>query len=145
MWPMVPTLTWGLFRSNFSLAMVAPTFLSGDQTDGVDGDLLASDPSDDLVGDRLRDLLVRVELHRVRGAALCARTQVGSVTEHVREGHLSSDHHAVAPLLVALPPPTTGVEVTEHIAHVVLGRDALDRHDRLQQHRRRSASRFLER
>src|SRR3954451_1561190 len=70
MWPMVPTFTWGLFRSNFSLAMVAPTFLSGDQTDGVDGDLLASDPSDDLVGDRLRDLLVRVELHRVRGAAL---------------------------------------------------------------------------
>src|SRR3954454_14964283 len=121
---MVPTLMWGLFRSNFSLAMVAPDFLSGIlrlrllQGVPVDGGcwvLLAPDPGDDLVGDGLRDLLVRVELHGVRGAALGARTQVGSVTEHVRQGHLGPDDHAVAALLGALDPSTTGVEVTEHV------------------------------
>src|SRR5438046_9222585 len=79
MWPMVPTFTWGLFRSNFSLAMVAPGFLSGIQNfrTGDGGRSLATDPGDDLVCDRLRDLLVRVELHRVRGPALGPRTKVG--------------------------------------------------------------------
>src|SRR5438270_6221546 len=55
MWPIVPTLRWGLERSNFCLAMAY---------------LLPSDPSDDLAGDRFRNLLIRVELHRVRRATL---------------------------------------------------------------------------
>ena len=51
--------------------------------------------------DVARHLLVAAELHRVRGAALGARPKVGSVTEHLREGHLRADGHGVAAGLLA--------------------------------------------
>src|SRR5436190_17948869 len=74
MCPIVPMFTWGLVRSNFFFDMCAP--------------LLSPDPRDDLAGQLLWDLLVRVELHRrVRGPALRARPQLGGVAEQLRQRH----------------------------------------------------------
>ena len=87
MWPMVPTLTWGLFRSNFSLAMALDP-LPCDVVVGLEGALrrlLAAHAGDDLFLHGCRRLLVDVELHRVRRATLGPRTQVGSVPEHLRQ------------------------------------------------------------
>src|SRR5437588_12853846 len=105
MWPVVPTLRWGFDRSNFFLARS-----------------LASHPGDDLAGDRLGNFLVGVELHRVRRATLGARTQVGSVAEHVRQGDLSPHHLAGAALLHSLDLPPPAGEVADDVSHVVLGR-----------------------
>src|SRR5271154_460411 len=99
---MVPTFTCGFVRSNFCLAIawLLPTPCHG--PDGPDASLsaiwcdpagprwggpglLPLRPSDDLLGNRLRNLVVRMELHRVRGATLGARTQVSRVAEHVGE------------------------------------------------------------
>src|SRR5438093_8421632 len=138
MWPIVPTLRWGLDRSNFCFAMS-----------------LASHAGHDLARDRLGNFLVGVELHGVRRATLGARTQVGSVAEHVREGHLCPDDLARPPLVHPgdlAPPPG---EVADDVAHVVLGRHHLNGHDRLEQdgaglacallerHRARDAERHL--
>ena len=49
---------------------------------------LAPEAGDDFLLHVGRHLLVRVELHGVRGPALGPRTEVGSVTEHLRERHL---------------------------------------------------------
>src|SRR5436305_3932575 len=70
-WPIVPTLTCGLERSNFCLAIVvlAPRYFRP-ATSGLLprqlARLLAPHPSHDLFGDRLGNFLVRVELHGVR-------------------------------------------------------------------------------
>src|SRR5687767_10071650 len=108
---------WGLSRSNFCFAMKGRSPYS----------LFAADPGDDLLGDRLGHLLVRVELHRVRGSALSARAQVGSVTEHLREGHLCLDNVAGAALLHALDATAPRREVANDVTHVVLRGDDLDR------------------
>src|SRR6266545_6063582 len=106
--------------------------------------LLAAHPADDLFLDGCWRLLVRIELHRVRRATLGARTQVGSVAEHLREGHVSTDDLAVAPLLHAADLAAAGREVTDDVTHVVLGSDDLDRHDRLEQDGMGPASGLLE-
>src|SRR5437588_13041283 len=74
MWPIVPTLTCGLVRSNFFLAIVAaPGFL-------LDLGLLY-----EFGGQVARDLGVVAEFHRGRGAALGHAPQVRHVSEHLRE------------------------------------------------------------
>ena len=72
---------------------------------------------------------------RVRRATLRARTQVGSVAEHVGQRYLGPHHVAVPPLLHALDLTPPGGQVADHVAHVVLRGDHLDGHDRLQEHR----------
>src|SRR5688500_17776920 len=68
-WPMVPTFTWGLVRSNFSLLIVAPlSFPLGLPSLGHD-----------LVGYLLRHLCVMRELHRVRRPTLRPGAKVGGV------------------------------------------------------------------
>src|SRR5882762_2259097 len=87
MCPMVPMLRWGLVRSNFFLAMVylgsvsCPWRLVGAASHRQV--LLTAHPGDDLARDRLGDLLVGVELHRVGRPPLCARAQIRSVAEHL--------------------------------------------------------------
>src|SRR5580692_2369672 len=112
---MVPTLTWGFVRSNFCLAIACYSLLSdgaplprrGDRTPlclvllrsvarNPWSGLLPLRPGDDLLGDRLGHLIIGVELHRVRGATLGARTQVSSVAEHVGQWNLCVDHVAAA-------------------------------------------------
>src|SRR6478735_11915914 len=124
---MVPMLRCGLVRSNLALAMAVPYSLSVCE-------LFAANALDDFFGDRLGNLLVRVELHGVRRATLGARTEVSSVAEHLSQGHLGIDHVRRATLLHPLDAATPRREVTDDVAHVVLGGDDLDRHDRLEQH-----------
>src|SRR5687767_12868504 len=45
------------------------------------------DARHDLFAHVVRGLLVAIEVHRIRGAPLRARTQVGGVAEHLGEGH----------------------------------------------------------
>src|SRR5690606_30946961 len=106
---------------------------------------LAPYPGDDLLLHGRRGLLVAVELHRVRGTTLRPRAQVGSVTEHLGEGDLGPDDLAVAPLLHAADATTAAVEVADDVAHVLLGRDDLDRHDGLEEDGLRPACGLLER
>src|SRR5437867_12446217 len=71
MWPIVPTLTCGLVRSNRFL----PIVLSFRK--------LASAAGGDRFGHVLRHLLVVGDFHRVAGAPLGHRAQIGRVAEHL--------------------------------------------------------------
>src|SRR3954451_24030 len=121
---MVPMLRCGLVRSNLALAMAVPCSLSVCE-------LFAANALDDFFGNRLRHLLVRVELHGVGRATLGARTQVGSVAEHLSQRDLTPYHVGGAALLHPLDTAPPRGEVADDVAHVVLGGDDLDRHDRL--------------
>src|SRR3954464_854352 len=127
---MVPTLRCGFVRSNFCFAMPLLPYLR-----------LARDQ---LGGNRLRNFFVTVELHRELGATLRHRAQVGRVAEHLRERDDGLDHLRVADGLEVLDAAAPRVEVAHHVAEVVLGRDHLDGHDRLEQLRLRALHRFLE-
>src|SRR5215210_1039420 len=100
---------------------------------------------DDLDGDRLRDFLVALELHGECCPALRRRPQVGCVAEHGRERHARPDRLRVAARLEALDAPAARVEVAHHVAEVLLRRDDLDGHHRLEQLRLRALHGFLER
>src|SRR5215211_5040736 len=121
---MVPMLRCGLVRSNLALAMAVPYSLAVRE-------LFAANALDDFFGDRLGNLLVRVELHGVRRATLGARAEVSSVAEHLSEGDLSPYHVRRAALLHPLDPAAPRREVTDDVTHVVLGGDDLDVLDRL--------------
>src|ERR1044072_4748131 len=114
---MVPTLRCGLGRSNFCLAI--PSFLP-----------LAL-RADELACDRLRHFLIAIELHGERCPALRRRAQVGCITKHGCQRDTRPDRLRVAARLQALDTPTARVEVSHHVAEVLLGGDDLDGHDRL--------------
>src|SRR5215213_11908935 len=116
---MVPMLTCGLLRSNFCFAIYSSVL----RALGVD----------DLARDRLRHVLVAIELHGERGPALRRRAQVGCITEHGCERDAGLDGLRVAARLDALDAPAARVEVAEDVAEVVLGRHDLDRHHGLEQ------------
>ncbi len=81
------------------------------------------------------NLVVAVELHRVRGATLAHRAQVGGVPEHLRQRHARDDLDRVTTTLLTLDPSTTAREVTDDIADVILRRDDGDGEDGLEQRR----------
>src|ERR687890_698131 len=106
---MVPMLTCGLVRSNLALATVGSSccgfsdqWICGTRwrsaVDAADR-LLAANLLDDLVGDVLGNLGVRVELHRVRRLTGGLGPQVPNVPEHLGHRHKGLDH-AVARALV---------------------------------------------
>src|SRR3954451_22801246 len=94
----------GFVRSNFALAMMVRLAVLKGWSKRCAGrawyvrvepsGLLAADAGHDLECDRLRDLLVGVELHGVRRAPLGARAEVTNVAEHLAERHPGS-HHVV--------------------------------------------------
>src|SRR5471032_335980 len=95
---MVPMLTCGLVRSNFAFATGGPPSYSVRRPRGVrvrvgggTGELLSAGLRNDLEGDILRDLRVRVELHRVAGPTLGLAAEVSDIAEHLREGHEGRD------------------------------------------------------
>src|SRR4051795_5694037 len=155
---MVPTLTCGLSRSNFSLATAfAPVFRSlcpgGLANQGKlsqsflgvlsRGDRLAGAVLDDLLGDVGRDLVVALELHRVRRAPLRVGAQVGRVAEHLAERDVRADRQRVAAPLLALEAPAPPAEVADDVAEEVLGGHDLDLEHRLEQAGLRAASGLL--
>src|SRR5262249_57854884 len=77
-WPIVPTFTCGLLRSNFSL------------------DIALLLPLHHRRHDRLRCGGVVVKLHGVERAALSRGAQRADVPEHPAERHLGVNHLAVA-------------------------------------------------
>src|SRR4051794_39092811 len=96
----------GLSRSNFSLATAfAPVIevsvrgplanqgkLSQSVFSVLSGrDGLARAVLDDRLGDVRGDLVVALELHRVRRTALRVGAQVGGVAEHLAERHVGRD------------------------------------------------------
>src|SRR3954470_21044168 len=150
MCPMVPMLTCGLVRSNLALAtgFLSPC-LAVVRVSGVWAvlagrrriappsgySLLAGRLGDDLLGDVLRDLGVRVEHHGVARPSLGAAAQVAHVAEHLRERDQGPDDAGAGALLHRLDDPAPGVQVADDVTHVVLGRDDLDGHERLEQGR----------
>src|SRR3954464_13921790 len=156
---MVPTLTCGLSRSNFSLATaVRSSFCSllvgglanqGKLSQSVlavlsGGNGLARAVLDDLLGDVRRDLVVTLELHRVRRAALRVGAQVGRVPEHLAERDVGADGERVAAPLLALEAPAPAAEVADDVAEEVLGGHDLHLEHRLEQDGLRAARRLLE-
>src|SRR5580698_9024438 len=130
MWPIVPTFTWVLLRTNFSLPMIESlSFESVDRVPSVPLHL-----RDDLFLDRRRDRRVVRELHGGRPASLGHRAQVSDVTEHRRERYLGVDDLRVAALGHAENAPATRVEVADDVTHVLLGDDDLDLHQGLEDH-----------
>src|SRR6476469_6130270 len=75
--------------------------------------LLAADLLDDLVGDALGDLGVRVELHRVRRLTGGLRPQIANVPEHLGQRHEGADDHVAVTLLLALDVTAAGVDVAD--------------------------------
>ena len=94
--------------------------------------LLAANSGDDLFGNRPGHFLVRVELHRVRRAALGGRTEVGSISEHLGEWDLCGHHLCVAALLHTAHLAAAARKVAGDGAHVVAGGGDLDVDDRLE-------------
>src|SRR3712207_9253880 len=75
--------------------------------------LLAGRLRDDLLGDVLRDLGVRVEHHGVARPPLGAAAQVAHVAEHLRERDQGPDDTSAGALLHRLDHPAPGVEVAD--------------------------------
>src|SRR3954466_10252893 len=159
MCPMVPMLTCGLVRSNLALATgflspcvsqsyaslgVRAVLAAPGSPRGRQGVLLAGRLGDDLLGDVGRDLGVRVEHHGVARPSLGAAAQVAHVAEHLRQRHQSPDDAGAGTLLHRLDGAAAGVQVADDVAHVVLGRDDLDGHERLEQGRAGLACGLLE-
>src|SRR5699024_8193301 len=86
------------------------------------GESLSGRLGDDLLGHGLGDLGIRVEHHGVVRPALGLRPQVADVAEHLRQRDLRPDDACTAALLHGLDLATAGVQVTDDLAHVVLGR-----------------------
>src|SRR3954464_13919257 len=110
---MVPTLTCGLPRSNFSLAMCGVTSLGlcllkqpgeGSENAALRSLRLTAPVLDDLLGDVGRNFLVLLELHGVGGPTLGHGPHVRGVAEHLAERDVSRDGERVAALLLALDP-----------------------------------------
>src|SRR6478735_1849452 len=158
---MVPMLTCGLVRSNFAFATVVllRTFSCYAVRPGQDvarwggfrwkrlRDVPQSLPAgllDDLLGNGLGDLCVGVELHGEARATLRLGAQVADVAEHLGQRDEALDDLGAADVLHALDLATTGVDVTDDLAHVVLGRTDLDGHHRLEQDRVRLPDGLLE-
>src|SRR3954468_16918498 len=108
MWPMVPTLRCGFVRSNFCFAMCPPSSLL----------LRALRLGDDLARDRLRRILVAVELHRESGATLRRRPQVGRVTEHRGKRDAGANRLRISPRLEPFDPAAARIEVSHDVAEV---------------------------
>src|ERR1700677_847238 len=127
---MVPTLTCGLSRSNFSFAtfcsllyrLVCPPLWRRTSEIYLTADFLdcsvrsgwywlARPRFHDLLGDVRRHLLVGVELHRVRGASLRVGAQVGRVPEHLAQRHLGGDRERVAAALLSFDVAAATAEV----------------------------------
>src|SRR4051794_2404815 len=156
---MVPTLTCGLSRSNFSLATAVRSsggslWVGGLANQGKlsqsvftvhsRGNGLARAVLDDLLGDVRRDLVVALELHRVGRAPLRVGAEVCRVAEHLAQRDVGGDRERVAASLLALQAPAPAAEVADDVAEEVLGGHDLDLEHRLEQDGLRAARRLLE-
>src|SRR5215211_4467742 len=115
-WPMVPTLRWGLVRSNLPLDI---SFL----------------PFCYLGRDALGHLGIMIELHGERRAALGLGAHGRRVAEHLGERDHRADNLPTAAGVHTLYLATPRREVAHHVAHELFGHDDLDVHNGLQKDR----------
>src|SRR5208283_3682289 len=112
MCPIVPMLTCGLLRSNFSFAIsVHSPALSQILTGRLSVGDLSLRPADNLFGDRSRSLFVPAEVHRETAAALSARPDFGRISEHLRQRHHRPNHLTAAAQLDAFQPPAAADQI----------------------------------
>src|SRR5690606_39147974 len=118
-WPMVPTLTCGLVRSNLPLDIcLSLVYLKF----GYRGRVQDSALLDDGVGDIARRRLVMVEFHREGRATLGLRTQRGGVTKHLaqRNHRIDDAGRAITGGARTLQHATTTAHVAHHVTLVIL-------------------------
>src|ERR1041384_2238110 len=126
MWPIVPTLTCGLSRVNFSFAIVQVSLRAGWTMKLLSGNcFLSFDFFDDLVGNALRHLLVMRKLHRENRAPLRHRSQRRGITEHLGERHPRLDHLGVLAGGQSFDLPAARAQIAHDVSHVLLRRPAL--------------------
>src|SRR5437762_11228663 len=78
-------------------------------------------------------LRVMTELHRIARTPRCHRAKLGSVAEHLGEGHVGLHVLRRAAAFHAEDMTAPGREVAHDVAEVLLGHDDVDLHDRLEQ------------
>ena len=112
---------------------------------GLDLSVCLAASSDDLVLNRLRNLLEAERLHRVLSTALRFRTHIGCISEHFRERNLRDDlGNALAVVIHGLNSTAARVEVADDIAEIIVRGDGGDLHDRLGENRVCLLHSFLE-
>src|SRR3989338_2307880 len=121
---MVPTLTCGLLRSNFSLATTINSLPKG-----AESALFFGYSFDDV----RRSSIVFFEFHRVACATLRHGTNVGRITEHLAQRNLGTNYFAGNRIFHTQDHAATTVKVAHHVTHIVFRRNNLYRHDRLKQ------------
>src|SRR5438034_3385294 len=127
-WPIVPTFTCGLFRSNFAFAIA-----------------LAFHFRNDFFGLGFRYFLIVAEFHAVNRTPLAHRSQRRGIAEHLGQRDTGRDDVRVGALRHAADLAAPRREVADDVAHVVRGRHDFDVHDRLEENRMRLARGFLDR
>ena len=85
-----------------------------------------------------------VELHRVHASALCLRTEVCRITEHLGERHIASYYGCAVLDVGTFDPSASRAYITDDIAHMVIRHSDLYLEDRLEQYRLRLHDGFLE-
>src|SRR5580658_6113632 len=104
----------------------------------------AFDLRHDFLLKRRRDGRIVREMHARCPATLGHRSQIRDVAEHGRKWNLCVDDLRVAALTHPENPTPTRVQVTDHVAHVLLGHDHFDLHDRLEEHQTGPSRALLE-
>src|SRR5450759_2819510 len=106
---------------------------------------LALDLADDFLGLRGGDFLVLAEMHGETAAPLRPRPQFGGVPEHGRQRHHRFDDAGGATQLGGFDAAAAGIQVADHIAHVIFRDHHFHGHDGFQQYRFGAPGRFLDR
>src|SRR6266496_3954632 len=125
-WPIVPTFTCGLVRSNFAFAIA-----------------LAFHFRNDFFGLGFRYFLIVAEFHAVNRTPLAHRPQRRGIAEHLGQRDTGRDDVRVGALRHAADLAAPRRQVADDVAHVVRGRHDFDVHDRLEQDRMRLARGFF--
>src|SRR5699024_9206725 len=123
---MVPTLTCGLVRSNFSFAMIYPMYVSRKQNlvpapvgTGT-ALLLTTTCADDLLGNVVRSLSVTLALHAICCMPLSRRTWAGGATEQSSFSHHGLHDRSNTDSVSAALSSTTGGTQNTHPSDFVL-------------------------
>ena len=94
---------------------------------------MAAALADQLLLQTLGQLHIVAGFHGVLATALGAGAQVGSIAEHLGQGDKGIDLLGAGAHLVALNLATAGIQITDDVAHILVGYDNAHLHDGLQQ------------
>src|SRR6185312_7474297 len=143
MCPIVPILTCGLLRSNFSFAIIVTPFPVCFARNEV---LLryAFIAIDNFFRQIAGHFLVLTEVHGETAAALRFRPEVGRITKHLRERHHRLDDVRAAGNFRSFEPPAARYQIAVYRPHIFFRNRDLNAHHWFEQHRLRLVAGFLE-